>query len=97
MPPKTRHCADCKQPFEVRGGVMVRCYPCRSARLTVVETVNRLMKKAIRVGQLKKQPCEICGSRKSEGHHDDYGRPLKVRWLCRQHHKNHHVAQKWIA
>ncbi len=35
---------------------------------------------------LKWQPCEICGSRSSEAHHEDYNKPLEVRWLCKQHH-----------
>jgi len=35
-------------------------------------------------------PCEICGCEKSEAHHDDYSRPLDVRWLCRVHHLMHH-------
>jgi len=42
---------------------------------------------AIRDGRLVKQPCEVCGSKKTEAHHDDYTKPLEVRWLCNQHHK----------
>lgn len=43
---------------------------------------------ALSRGWLVKQPCEICGSLKSEAHHEDYSMPLLVRWLCRQDHKN---------
>ena len=39
-----------------------------------------------KVGRLIPQPCETCGSQKVEKHHDDYSRPLQVRWLCRAHH-----------
>jgi hypothetical protein len=45
---------------------------------------------AITLGLLKRQPCEICGDKKSEAHHDDYHKPLEVRWLCRKHHAQHH-------
>ena len=30
----------------------------------------------------QKQPCERCGSTNAQLHHDDYERPLDVRWLC---------------
>ena len=41
---------------------------------------------AIRSGKLIKQPCEVCGEIKVEAHHDDYTKPLDVRWLCPAHH-----------
>ena len=48
--------------------------------------VQTITAKAIRNGELIKEPCEVCGSIKSEPHHDDYSKPLSVRWLCRKHH-----------
>jgi len=39
---------------------------------------------------LERQPCEVCGARPAEAHHDDYSRPLEVRWLCKRHHAEHH-------
>jgi hypothetical protein len=53
---------------------------------------NSAVNTAIRSGRLRKQPCEICGARKVEAHHADYSRPLDVRWLCRLHHSQVHVA-----
>lgn len=44
---------------------------------------------AIRDGRLERQPCEACGAR-AHAHHDDYSRPLDVRWLCPRHHSEHH-------
>lgn len=40
---------------------------------------------------LKRQPCEECGEW-AEAHHDDYDKPLEVRWLCFKHHRAHHKA-----
>lgn len=45
---------------------------------------------AIRDGRLVRHPCEKCGSLRSQAHHDDYSRPLDVRWLCKPHHDEHH-------
>lgn len=41
---------------------------------------------AVRNGSLKKKPCEVCGINKVDAHHDDYSKPLDVRWLCKKHH-----------
>lgn len=50
---------------------------------------------AIRLGKLTRQPCEKCGSTtRVEAHHDDYSKPLDVRWLCHIHHGEHHAARK---
>ena len=50
---------------------------------------------AISKGLLKKQPCEICATtEKVEAHHDDYSKPLEVRWLCKTHHQEHHKNDK---
>lgn len=45
---------------------------------------------AIKSGALVRQPCEVCGSAPAHGHHDDYTRPLEVRWLCQTHHAEAH-------
>ena len=49
-----------------------------------------VMRNAIRAGMLVPMPCEVCGEKKVEGHHDDYGAPLSVRWLCKMHHLQAH-------
>ena len=41
-------------------------------------------------GKLIPQPCENAGPECDgpvEKHHDDYSKPLEVRWFCRRHHK----------
>src|SRR6185437_11420837 len=43
-------------------------------------------------GRLVRQPCEVFGfKRHVVAHHDDYAKPLEVRWLCRSHHTLHHA------
>lgn len=49
---------------------------------------------AVKGGRLIRQPCEVCGAAKVEGHHDDYSKPLAVRWLCPTHHDEHHARER---
>lgn len=53
-----------------------------------------IVKWAIEQG-LKVMPCEICQSTENvEAHHDDYSKPLDIRWLCQRHHREvHHPRQ----
>lgn len=45
---------------------------------------------ALRIGELTRQPCETCGTLEGvEMHHPDYSKPLKVRWFCQPHHREH--------
>lgn len=46
---------------------------------------------ALRDGKIEKESCEECGNEKSVAHHDDYDKPLDVRWLCQGHHKQWHA------
>lgn len=53
-----------------------------------------LVNNAIRNGSLTKKACAICGKKKAEAHHDDYTKPLKVRWLCIKHHNEFHEKER---
>lgn len=54
---------------------------------------------AVRLGLLKRMPCEVCGRVEVQGHHHEgYSREnqLRVRWLCPEHHKALEQWQKYI-
>ncbi len=46
---------------------------------------------AIKSGELRRLPCQICGSTKRiHAHHEDYTAPLVVRWHCNSCHTKLH-------
>lgn len=53
--------------------------------------------RAIKAGRLTRKPCEVCGVQKVHAHHDDYSKPLDVRRLCNEHHRQHHAAARGQA
>ncbi len=50
-----------------------------------------------RRGKLIPQPCERCGVEHAQKHHEDYTKPLEVRWLCRPCHLAEHAPSKILA
>jgi hypothetical protein len=46
----------------------------------------------IKNGKIKRQPCVLCGSKNSQGHHPDYNQQLLICWLCPQCHHNVHYG-----
>jgi len=59
------------------------------ARYPEKYAAHKLTGNAIRDGRLIRKPCELC-NKKAQAHHDDYSKPLKVRWFCPKHHMEHH-------
>lgn len=53
---------------------------------------NCIVNNAIRNGRLVRPiECSCCGIKcKPHGHHDDYSKPLDVRWLCSKCHNDFH-------
>ena len=82
-------CRDCK---------VMRKKLSRSSRTDdqiLKENVRRYTYKAIMEGVLIRQPCEVCNTEIDvQAHHDDYYKPLEVRWLCRKHHREHHLNER---
>jgi len=65
----------------------------RRARDVAKVRARSKLRRAIRSGHLERQPCEVCKTTEGvQGHHEDYGRPLDVRWLCSKHHREEHAA-----
>lgn len=54
---------------------------------------QRLVARAIHMGDLVRSACEVCGNSRTDAHHEDYDQPLSVRWLCRKHHAQRHVER----
>ena len=69
---------------------------------------QNIVEKAVAKGILISQPCESCGKTGAmkdgrnvvQAHHDDYNKPLEVRWLCQpchhEWHKNHKAKAKEV-
>lgn len=97
-------CKDCYRPSRERKSEANKKYAssdygkARRAKLAreykernpVKAAARKAVYEAIRAGRIVRQPCEVCGSRRAQAHHDDYGKPLDVRWLCRAHHAEWH-------
>lgn len=69
----------------------------RRRRITESEKVKArtMVNHAIRAGRLTRGPCDTCGETKgTHGHHDDYSKPLDVRWLCEPCHTAHHAKER---
>ena len=58
----------------------------QDAKLRPRHEARWLTNRAVKSGKLVRQPCEVCGVEPAEAHHDDYSKPLDVRWLCKSHH-----------
>lgn len=58
---------------------------------------RRAVNHAVAAGRLERQSCERCGTTNAEAHHDDYTKPLDVRWLCRPHHMELHRRYEQVA
>lgn len=48
---------------------------------------------AVRRGDIIKTPC-FCGEKKVQSHHEDYSKPLEVRWLCKKHHMEADILRR---
>jgi len=52
--------------------------------------IHNLIGNALKSGKIIRQRCEICNSKNTHAHHDNYDKPFEIRWLCPKHHKEWH-------
>jgi len=79
----SRRCASLSQRSETPSLKVIR------------KRANRAVERALAAGNLRRQPCEICGDLNAHAHHEDYSKPLEIRWLCRKHHNGlHHLGRR---
>jgi hypothetical protein len=92
--PRLLRCRACGIFQSRRRAPAVFCLPCSAKRARARGRVTAQVTAAIQRGDLiRPEKCEACGcapTEKLHGHHDDYTKPLSVRWLCRSCHFNHH-------
>lgn len=102
MRPKKKVCAKCG--IQPRRPTHRYCNGCHAGymrrwRKTHPLTAEQKMKDNARSyagvylsrGKIERKPCEVEGcTRKAQMHHDDYTKPLELRWRCRWHHLRLH-------
>lgn len=64
------------------------------ARNSEKRKAHNAVNNAVRDGILTKLNCEVCGDPETHGHHDDYSKPLVVRWMCQVHHMEYHRVER---
>ena len=66
----------------------------RNEKYPLMLAARSAVRNAVRRGDMTRQStCSVCGSEsRIEAHHDDYLKPLSVRWLCRGCHSHWHSA-----
>ena len=84
---------DCFERYAERKPVYNRNYSKKHPEKIIA---HKAVHEAIRQGDLTRPDfCSECAVYCSpEGHHDDYDKPLEVRWLCTKCHKDHHKQKR---
>ncbi len=75
-----------------KGGLATRYKKLNPDEATKRHGARVVLSKAVQSGKLVRPDfCQDCGSPKMvEGHHDDYDKPLEVKWLCKKCHQETH-------
>lgn len=87
------YCKDCKRSYMEAW----RKLNPAAEELRIKNNARAYAKVYLRRGHLQRGPCEVPGcAERAEMHHDDYTKPLEVRWLCREHHAMWHAEHGYI-
>ena len=69
------------------------------------DRAQNMVEKAVKKGTLiQPDTCSVCGQKQTfkdgrsgiQAHHDDYNKPLEIRWLCQKCHHEWHKHHKAI-
>ena len=96
---KPSYCAACKAAYQKEWQAKHPGYRNTAKKKWMLANAERakareLYRYALRSGKISREPCNVCGAEDVEGHHTDYSKPLKVIWLCREHHLETHRQMK---
>jgi hypothetical protein len=81
-----------KEPERIKAAAEInRAWRAEDSRRVLAHSA---VARAIRKGELVRQPCCRCGAEKTVAHHEDYDKPLEVVWLCQPCHKQRHKELK---
>lgn len=87
----TGACMDCGT--RTRSGHRHRCVRCLKVHRAEMLKAHRIYNANRPKDQDGKNilgDCEVCGVPNAHAHHDDYSKPMEIRWLCKSHHYLHH-------
>lgn len=82
-------CLCCKVP-ETLGPYHRYCAVCRTARARLREQVDFIVRQA----KPTPEPCQCGADSNLDRHHDDYSKPLDIRWLCGPCHVQWHMDNR---
>lgn len=83
-------CKVCRREYD-RGRASAKKLYLKRAGEPKKQKARTAVRIAIRAHKMVKEPCFLCDAKIAVAHHLHYDYPLKVIWLCGQHHwKVHH-------
>jgi len=83
--------------FEANRMVIAKWVHERGERIRRQNNIRQGSRNLLKRGTIIRKPCEVCGSMtRIQMHHDDFmpGAEYRVRFLCRDHHRELHRQRK---
>jgi len=73
-----------------KNGTTAKSYKIMTEKYPEKYRARYFLRNEVQAGRIIKGDCVVCGNKETHGHHDDYSKPLEVKWLCREHHMELH-------